>query len=196
MPEVVVTGIGLVAGRCISPEALFDFIAGGGSLVRRHPLFEQCGFPNPACAFLDRSVWELVEQTWSSGDHLPGPAASIALYTASQAWDSAGLPRLKSSDGVRAGAFVACNKKIMEAGVLERMAECYDTATGKFDLDRYISHGDHQGVHYFHRIQDFPSLMLAHEFGIRGRVMTHGDACAAGGDGDWQWLSTHSARDS
>jgi 3-oxoacyl-[acyl-carrier-protein] synthase II len=178
MQDVVVTGIGLAAGRFTSPEALFAHIGQGGSLIREHPFHAECGFPNPASAFLDAAAWH------SAGHAAPEPPeglsslARLAWGTAGQAWERSGLPpRLQ---GHRVGVFVARNKHMMEAERLERLTHWYDFETGRIDLDRYIAEGGHDPQRYFHRLQDEVALCLARRFGLDDFVMTHGDACAAG----------------
>jgi 3-oxoacyl-[acyl-carrier-protein] synthase II len=178
--DVVVTGIGLVAGSFIYPEALFDHIGRGGSLIQVHPFHAACGFPNPASAFLDPVTWRVVDKyTFLESAETLGPAARLAWYTAGQAWEQSGLPpRL---DQRRGGVFIACNKHPMEAERLTGLANCYDFEKGQLDLDRYIATSKHEPERFYRRLQDNTALTLAQRFGLMDAIMTHGDACAAGG---------------
>jgi 3-oxoacyl-[acyl-carrier-protein] synthase II len=85
MQDVVVTGIGLVAGRFTSPETLFAHIGQGGSLIREHPFHAEYGFPNPASAFLDAAAWGSAEHAAPKPPEGLSPVARLAWGTAGQA---------------------------------------------------------------------------------------------------------------
>lgn len=76
---------------------------------------------------------------------------------------------------------MACNKHPTEAERLTGLAGCYDFEKGQLDLDRYITTSNHEPERFYHRLQDNATLSLAQRFGLMDIIMTHGDACAAGG---------------
>ncbi len=178
--DVVVTGIGVAAGSFVEPDALFNHIGSGGSLIRVHPFHAACGFPNPASAFLDPTTWDIVDEyAVLENKETLGPAARLAWYTAGKAWEQSGLPL--QLDQACGGVFIACNKHPMETERLAELAQCCDFEKGQLDLDQYITTSTHDPKRFYQRLQDHTALILAQRFGLTQVIMTHGDACAAGG---------------
>ena len=178
--DVVITGIGLVAGDFIHPEVLFDYMGSGQSLIQGHPFHIDCGFPNPASAFLSPKAWRVIDEYAAlESSNTLGPLARLAWYTAGQAWKQSGLPlHLDQEPG---GVFMACNKYSIEAKHLTELTNCFDFKKRQVDLDRYIETSTHEPDHFYSRLQDTATLTLSQRFGLTDIVMTHGDACAAGG---------------
>ncbi|MFM9368532.1 beta-ketoacyl-[acyl-carrier-protein] synthase family protein [Streptomyces sp. Da 82-17] len=178
--EVVVTGIGLVAGRLTDPEALFDHLAHGGTLIEEHPLHTDWGVPSAVSAHIDPQVRQNLEAALPAEAGPLGPAGVLAWHAAAQAWERSGLPRRLESD--RGGVFLACNRMVMEPSELTALAGHVDFETGTFDLDACLDADDGPEPQRLRRIQpDTATARLADWFGAAGVMETHADACAAGG---------------
>ncbi|MER7990926.1 beta-ketoacyl-[acyl-carrier-protein] synthase family protein [Streptomyces noursei] len=187
--EVVVTGIGLVAGQLTDPEALFDHLAEGRTLITEHPLHKEWGVPCAVSAHIDPEVrQELADAVPEEAGPL-GSAGVLAWHAAAQAWQRSGLPR--RLDAERGGVFLACNRMVMEPAELTALADHVDHEAGALDLDGYLERLDgtaapdaadgldpqrHQKVQ-----PDSATAALADYFGAAGVLETHADACAAGG---------------
>ncbi|REK87285.1 beta-ketoacyl-[acyl-carrier-protein] synthase family protein [Streptomyces inhibens] len=177
--EVVVTGIGLVAGRLTDPESLFDHLAQGHTLITEHPLHQEWGVPCAVSAHIDPGVRAALEDAVPEEAGSLGPAGTLAWHAAAQAWERSGLPRRLDTE--RGGVFLACNRMVMEPAELAGLAGHVDFAAGALDLDSYLDAGGPDAERY-ERIQpDTATVRLADYFGAAGVLETHADACAAGG---------------
>ena len=184
--EVVVTGIGLVAGQLTDPEALFDHLAEGRTLIPEHPLHSEWGVPCAVSAHLDPQVQrELTGAAPAEAGPL-GPAGVLAWHAAAQAWERSGLPRRLETE--RGGVFLACNRMGMEPAELAALAVHVDHDAGALDLDGYLDRLDDAGTdggldpHRHQKVQpDTATAALADYFGATGVLETRADACAAGG---------------
>jgi len=176
--RVVVTGMGLVCGQAMSPQALFDRIKAQQSSVRINPRLAAAGVPTAACSFVDDAVLAELAVRYSHLAARCGPPALLALHAADQALAEAGLDLTAIA---RKGLFSAANKQAMEAEDLLALAQYQDAQTGKVDLDMYMECEQHNPLAYFHKRQDMAALVLAEKFAIDDVVMTPSDACAAGG---------------
>ncbi len=173
--SVVITGLGVICSQAMSAAELFGRLEQGQSSIRNHPRFAGYGLKNPACAYIDASVWEGLEA--EQGDASLGPQARLALYAAQQAITESGL-ELKSIR--RKGLFVASNKHTFSEHQLLAMQRHGKSNGTHLDLDAYIRHGGHASDSFFHKRQDTAALALGRRFGFEEIVSTHGDACAAG----------------
>ncbi|GGU66404.1 putative 3-oxoacyl-(Acyl-carrier-protein) synthase II KasB [Streptomyces albospinus] len=178
--EVVVTGIGLVAGQLTDPEALFDHIAQGRTLITEHPRHKEWGVPCAVSAHVDPQVRQALEDAAPEEAGPLGPAGVLAWHAAAQAWERSGLPRRLDSE--RGGVFLACNRMVMEPAELTGLAAHVDYGAGEFDLDGYLDADAGPDPRRHARIQpDTATGSLADYFGAAGVLETRADACAAGG---------------
>ncbi|MER6050129.1 beta-ketoacyl-[acyl-carrier-protein] synthase family protein [Streptomyces sp. NPDC001793] len=192
--EVVVTGIGLVAGQLTDPEALFDHIAEGRTLIAEHPLHKEWGVPCAVSAHIDPHVRQALADAAPEEAGTLGPAGVLAWHAAAQAWERSGLPRRLDSE--RGGLFLACNRMVMEPAELTTLAAHVDHEAAALDLDGYLEALDGAAAaggadaagaggldpDRHARIQpDTATAALADYFGASGVLETHADACAAGG---------------
>ncbi|PJN36165.1 3-oxoacyl-ACP synthase [Streptomyces sp. CB02959] len=187
--EVVVTGIGLVAGQLTDPEALFDHLAEGRTLITEHPLHKEWGVPCAVSAHIDPQVWQALADAAPEEAGPLGPAGVLAWHAAAQAWERSGLPRRLDTE--RGGVFLACNRMVMEPAELTWLAAHVDHEAGALDLDGYLEHLDGPAAsdadggldpQRYEKIQpDSATAALADYFGAAGVLETHADACAAGG---------------
>ena len=176
--RVVVTGMGLVCGQAMSPQALFDRIKAQQSSVRINPRLAAAGVPTAACSFVDDSVFAELAGRYGDLAVRCGPPALLALHAADQALAEAGL----DLTGVaRKGLFAAVNKQSLEAEDLLALARHQHPQTGKVDLDLFMECEQHNPLAFFHKRQDMAALLLAEKFAIDDVMMTPSDACAAGG---------------
>ncbi|MFF2812689.1 beta-ketoacyl-[acyl-carrier-protein] synthase family protein [Streptomyces sp. NPDC058000] len=187
--EVVVTGIGLVAGQLTDPEALFDHIAEGRTLITEHPLHKEWGVPCAVSAHIDPQVRQALADAAPEEAGSLGSAGVLAWHAAAQAWERSGLPRRLDTE--RGGVFLACNRMVMEPAELTSLAAHVDHEAGALDLDGYLEHLDGPAApdaaggldpQRYEKIQpDSATAALADYFGAAGVLETHADACAAGG---------------
>ncbi|MGW2407429.1 beta-ketoacyl-[acyl-carrier-protein] synthase family protein [Streptomyces sp. NPDC001739] len=177
--EVVVTGIGLVAGRLTDPEALFDHLAQGNTLIAEHPLHKEWGVPCAVSAHIDPEVRRSLEEAVPPEARPLGPAGALAWHAAAQAWERSGLPRRLESE--RGGVFLACNRMVMEPDELAGLAGHVDFEAGALDLDGYLDAGGPDPRRHERVQPDTATARLADWFGAAGVLETHADACAAGG---------------
>ncbi|GHF69086.1 putative 3-oxoacyl-(Acyl-carrier-protein) synthase II KasB [Streptomyces mashuensis] len=178
--EVVVTGIGLVAGRLTDPEALFDHLAEGRTLIAEHPLHQEWGIPCAVSAHIPPHVWRSLDAAVPEEAGAQGPAGVLAWHAAAQAWENSGLPR--RLDGERGGVFLACNRMVMEPEELTALAAHVDHTSGTLDLDAYLaSDGGPDPLRHRRHQPDSVTAGLADHFGAVGVMETRADACAAGG---------------
>ncbi|MEE4424348.1 beta-ketoacyl-[acyl-carrier-protein] synthase family protein [Streptomyces bugieae] len=177
--EVVVTGIGLVAGRLTDPEALFDHLAQGNTLIAEHPLHKEWGVPCAVSAHIDPAVRRSLEEAVPPEARPLGPAGALAWHAAAQAWERSGLPRRLDSE--RGGVFLACNRMVMEPAELAGLADHVDFEAGALDLDAYLDAGGPDPRRHERVQPDTATARLADYFGAAGVLETHADACAAGG---------------
>ncbi|MCZ0994001.1 beta-ketoacyl synthase N-terminal-like domain-containing protein [Streptomyces noursei] len=187
--EVVVTGIGLVAGELTDPEALFDHLAEGRTLITEHPRHKEWGVPCAVSAHIDPQVRQALTDAAPEEAGPLGPAGVLAWHAAAQAWQRSGLPRRLDTE--RGGVFLACNRMVMEPAELTALAAHVDHEAGALDLDGYLERLDDPAgpaadggldPRRHERIQpDSATAALADYFGAVGVLETHADACAAGG---------------
>ncbi|MCK7624539.1 beta-ketoacyl-[acyl-carrier-protein] synthase family protein [Streptomyces sp. RS10V-4] len=182
--EVVVTGVGLVAGHLTDPEALFDHLAEGRTLITEHPRHAEWGVPCAVSAHIDPQVWQRLTEALPAEAGPLGPAGVLAWHAAAQAWERSGLPRRLETD--RGGVFLACNRMLMEPEELTALAAHVDHEAGVLDLDGYLERPGADGpdgeARRHERVQpDTATAALADYFGAAGVLETHADACAAGG---------------
>ncbi|MEK2476524.1 beta-ketoacyl-[acyl-carrier-protein] synthase family protein [Streptomyces noursei] len=190
--EVVVTGIGLVAGELTDPEALFDHIAEGRTLITEHPRHKEWGVPCAVSAHIDPQVRQALTDAAPEEAGSLGPAGVLAWHAAAQAWQRSGLPRRLDTE--RGGVFLACNRMVMEPAELTALAAHVDHEAGALDLDGYLERLDDPAApaadgaaggldpRRHERIQpDSATAALADYFGATGVLETRADACAAGG---------------
>ncbi|MFJ8469437.1 beta-ketoacyl-[acyl-carrier-protein] synthase family protein [Streptomyces swartbergensis] len=178
--EVVVTGLGLVAGPLTDPEALFDHLADGRSLISEHPRHAEWGVPCAVSAHIDPGVRQALHDALPDEAGSLGPAGVLAWHAAAQAWEHSGLPRRLDTE--RGGVFLACNRMLMEPDELVDVAAHVDHETGTLDLDAYLDADGGPDPHRYTRIQpDTATAALADYFGATGTLETRADACAAGG---------------
>lgn len=178
--EVVITGLGVICSQAMSPHQLFARLEQGQSSVRNHPHLAAYGMSNPACAYIDDTVWRQLkaQQAIYHATHHLGPQARLALHAAGQALSSSGID-LRAAR--RKGLFVASNRHTLTEQQLMALGNHYMPATKRFGLDDYFRDGKHEAVSYFHKRQDMAAVALADIYGFDDAVMTPGDACAAGG---------------
>src|SRR5690606_12269683 len=110
--EVVVTGLGLVAGPLTDPEELFDHLADGHSLITEHPRHAEWGVPCAVSAHIAPGVQRTLHDALPDEAGSLGPTGVLAWHAAAQAWERSGLPRRLDSE--RGGVFLACNRMLME----------------------------------------------------------------------------------
>lgn len=178
--EVVVTGLGAVAGSATSPAALFEHLSRGESMVREHPLYKQYGFPSSALCTLSEEAWARVMA--ALGPHTPGwgRATHMGLYAARQALRDAGAGAIEPGSA-RTGVFVGCNKITFDEQHLAQLNGFYDPQRQQVDLDAFAVRGRHGPAEFHRKHQDTTTLAVAAETGWQDVVSTHGNACAAGG---------------
>ena len=177
--EVVITGIGVICSQAMSPQQLFNRLKNRLSSVRNHPRFAAYGLPNPACAYIDDEVWQLLKtQQASHFSKQLGPQALLAAYAADQALSSSGIDLSAVS---RKGLFVGSNKYTLTDEQLLALCRHYNPAADRVGLDSYLQQEKHDESAYFHKRPDMAALALAEWYGFDDAIMTSGDACAAGG---------------
>jgi 3-oxoacyl-[acyl-carrier-protein] synthase II len=177
--QVVVTGIGLVAGQLTDPESLFDHLAQGRTLIAEHPLHKEWGVPCAVSAHIDPHVRQALADAVPEEAGPLGPAGTLAWHAAAQAWERSGLPRRLATE--RGGVFLACNRMVMEPAELTGLAGHVDFEGGALDLDGYLDEGGLDPRRYEQIQADTATARLADYFGAAGVLETHADACAAGG---------------
>lgn len=177
--EVVITGIGSIAGRAVNTQELFESLWQKQSMVRCHPRYLAYGLINPACAFIDEETREkLLDAHARHFNYSPGPQALYAVHAAQEAMAQSGIEHV---GGSRGGLFVASNKYLVDEHQLMELANYLDPVTGIVDWERFLADGRHAPELFFHKRQDQANATLARRYGFGGVLMTPGDACAAGG---------------
>lgn len=177
--DVVITGMGLVSALAHSPAELFERIGAGLSSVRIEEQYAGCGFPNPASAFISPSGWEEVEAALGEAERRSwAEPLKLASAAAEQALRQSGLEPRGSA---RKGVFVACNKHGLLDAELASLGASFQASTDSLELDDFIQRGGGQGRRALHHQQEAAALLLSQRYGMDDVVMTHADACAAGG---------------
>jgi 3-oxoacyl-[acyl-carrier-protein] synthase II len=176
--EVVVTGLGLITAMARSPIELFERIRADQSLVRHKPDFAEYGLPNPVGAYIDAELWTALGDG-TNRPHWMGPHVRLARYAAAQAIRQSGFDPMHGER--RGGVFVGSNKNPFDERNLAALARFFDADTGRVNLDGYIESDTHNCLEYFHKRQDIAALVLSESYRMHDVIMTHADACAAGG---------------
>lgn len=180
--DVVITGIGLVAGTVTDPEELFWQLADGASFIRQHQEHRDAELPASVSGHVDEETVRKLARALPEQAARVGAAGVLGWHAAVQAWKRSGLPNLAGSD--RVGVFAACNKLAFAPDTLADLSRLYDRQAGTFDLDAYLDHLEAVSDLPDDLLQFLPDTMtasLAEYFGLGGPLVTHAEACAAGG---------------
>jgi 3-oxoacyl-[acyl-carrier-protein] synthase II len=177
--DVVVTGVGAVAGLDADAASIFARLAQGGSMVRDNLRYRDLGFRSSAMASVSEAAWSGVNKALGAVPEGWGLATRLGVHAGRQALASAGLRGLGKAV-VRAGVFVGNNRTAFSDEDLLQMARCFDRRSGVLDLDALIQVPGLGRATHDQRHQDTALLALAAETGWQHNLATHGDACAAG----------------
>ncbi|MFI1567983.1 beta-ketoacyl-[acyl-carrier-protein] synthase family protein [Streptomyces sp. NPDC020490] len=175
--DVVVTGLGIVAGDYLDPDVLFDHLAAGGSLVAPDPRMAGWGLPGGVSARVPEEARRHLEGLVPAGTGPLGPAGTLGWYAADSAWADSGLGATVAPE--RVGVFVGCNRTMSTAADFAELTDHCDPTSGTFDLDTYL---DDVGPRADHDVLLRPTTLttaLARQFDA-GVAETHAAACAAG----------------
>ncbi|MGL6234457.1 MAG: beta-ketoacyl-[acyl-carrier-protein] synthase family protein [Segniliparus sp.] len=175
--DVVVTGIGLIAGSVTEPTELFRQLADGVSIIQEHPEHRGWGLPAAVSAHIP------VETTRALAAELPeqarriGASGLLGWHAATQAWKASGLPERLEDD--RGGIFVGCNFMVMGPELAD-LCEFYDTEKGLLDFDSYLETSASPSDGHLQSLPDTMTAALGERFGLTGAIETRAEACAAG----------------
>lgn len=176
--EVVVTGLGAIAGSAADAATLFERLSQGESMVREHPVYKAYGFACSALCTVDERTWAGVVAGLGPQAAGWGRATQMGLHAARQALRASGV---RPGPEARAGVFVGCNKITFDERQIARLNGFYDAKLERLDFDAFAARGGHEPSEFHRKHQDTTTLALAAETGWQDVVSTHGDACAAGG---------------
>ncbi|MGW9437008.1 beta-ketoacyl synthase N-terminal-like domain-containing protein [Streptomyces sp. NPDC055607] len=177
--DVVVTGLGVVAGDRPGPEALFAHLAGGGSLITRDPRMEAWGLPGGVSASVPGFLLSGLRRQVPADARPLSPAGALGWYAATRAWANSGLGTRTPAPG-RTGVFVACNRTMGTEEDFADLTAYHDAESGVFDLDAYLDGAGPRPDRDVLTRPDSLTSALAARYGAGGAAETRADACAAG----------------